>query len=158
MRLNLIHASRVGFNFLLPSIALGLLPASCSGSLSDGLSIGQNAPEPFGAAAAPSLRVVSTIAIGGMTSVDVEHGANLRTKRLTVNSGGGTRLVQFTYTACKYLTLKGIKWWPETASSALTRAEARNGGGGQGMDRVPLRQLSSSEKTPETAGAADLRA
>ncbi len=36
----------------------------------------------------------------------------------------------------KCLILQGIKWWPETASSALTRAEVRNGDGGQGRDRT----------------------
>jgi hypothetical protein len=44
------------------------------------------------------------IAIGGMTSIDVEHRSQPPYKE--VNSGGGTKLVQLTCTACKCLILQ----------------------------------------------------
>ncbi len=45
--LRLIDASGIGFGFFLPGIALGLLPASRSGRLANGLSVGQNTTKPI---------------------------------------------------------------------------------------------------------------
>jgi hypothetical protein len=98
-RLRLIDAGGVGLSFLLAGISFRLLPASRAGRLADGFSIGQDATEPFGAAAAPPLGIVCVAAIGGVTGIDMEHRSQPPYKE--VNSGGGTKLVQFVRTACK---------------------------------------------------------
>ncbi|MGC1363841.1 MAG: hypothetical protein WA419_14580 [Silvibacterium sp.] len=65
--LRLLDTSGVGFSFLLAGVSFRLLPASSAARLADGLSIGQDAPEPFGAAATPPLGIVCVAAIGGVT-------------------------------------------------------------------------------------------
>ena len=102
--LRLINASGVGLGFLLAGVSFRLLPASSAGRLADGLSIGQDAPEPFGAAATPPLGIVCMSAVGGVTGIDMEHRNQPPYKE--VNSGGGTKLVQFVRAACKSLIYK----------------------------------------------------
>ena len=99
--LHLIDAGRIRLGFLLTGVSLDLFPASRSGRLTNGFSIGQDATEPFRTTTAPSLRIVIVIAIGGMTGVDVEHETQPPYKE--VNSGGGTKLAQFAYAACKHM-------------------------------------------------------
>jgi signal transduction histidine kinase len=61
-------------------------------------------------------------AIGGVTGVDMEHRNQPPYKE--VNSGGGTKLVQLTHTACKCFILRGIEWWPETGLGLLIAKRA----------------------------------
>jgi hypothetical protein len=118
-RLYLVDASRGSVRILLPGISLRLFPASCASGLADRFTVGQNTTEPFRAAAAPPLSVVSVIAIGGMTGVDVEHGSQPPCKE--VNSRDGTKLVQLPCTARKLMIPQRIKWWPETGSNRRRR-------------------------------------
>jgi hypothetical protein len=66
--------------------------------------MGQNTTEPFWTTAAPPLRVVGVIAIAGIMGVNVEHGSQPPFKE--INSGGGTKLVQFGCTSCKSMIYK----------------------------------------------------
>ena len=91
--LRLIDSSGVGLSFLLASVSLRLLPASSAGRFADSLSIGRDAAEPDGAAAAPPLGVVGMAAVGGVAGIDMQHRDQPPYKE--VNSGGGTKLVQF---------------------------------------------------------------
>src|SRR5260370_3762521 len=106
-RLYLIDESRISLGFLLPGISLRLFPASGASGFADRFTVGQNATEPFRAAATPPLGVVSMIAIGGMTGVDVEHGSQPPYKE--VNSIGGSKLVQLLRAARKLMIPKIIK-------------------------------------------------
>src|SRR5260370_36181118 len=68
-RLYLIDESRISLGFLLPGISLRLFPASGASGFADRFTVGQNATEPFSAAATPPLGVASMIAIAGMAGV-----------------------------------------------------------------------------------------
>ena len=71
--LRLIDASGVGLSFLLAGLSFRLLPAARAGRLADRFAVRQDSPEPFGTAAAPPLGVVGVAAVGGVTSIDMEH-------------------------------------------------------------------------------------